>query len=279
MNFERSAKRRFTEGYGFFIAFLVLLLGLSVCLLSAAPPPWRAGVLAFMCGAAVAAAEIVSRYRDEPLHAMFTPFGLVYLLFNGAIALGLLAVVLKYREQLSLPANLDPFWAAILAGFGSTALMRTRLAVIRGADNKDISIGPDIVVKTLLQMTDQYIDRARASARLEIVVRHIEDIASLGSQGTGPSNFAQAADYLLASLLAFQNLDEERKKQLKEVMSAYAQQPLPDPIKYFALGFVFLTVSGERQFEDVVRNAILTKKSGEQKPAPLPSPLPAGSAP
>ena len=279
MDFVHSAKRRFTEGYGFFIAFLVLLTGLLICLLSAAPPPWRAGLLAFVCGAAVAAAEIVSRYRDEPLHAMFTPFGLVYLLFNGAIGLGLLAVVLQYGDQLGLPANLDPFWAALLAGFGSTALMRTRLAVIRGADNKDISIGPDIVVKTLLQMADQYIDRARASARLEIVVRHIEDIASLGKEDAGPSNFAQAADYLMASLLAFQNLDDERKKQLKEVMSAYAQQPLPDPIKYFALGFVFLTLAGERQFEDVVRNAVLTKKSGAPKPLPPTPRLPAGVEP
>jgi len=147
--------------------------------------PWRAGLLAFLCGTSVAVAEIVSRYRDEPLRATLSPFGLVYLMINGAIALGLLAVVLKYRTQLGLPASVDSFWAAVLAGFGSTGLMRTRLAVIRGADNKDISIGPDIVVKTLLQMVDQYIDRARASARLKKVVENIESITSLGTMVPG----------------------------------------------------------------------------------------------
>ena len=267
MDFRRSTTRQFTDGYWFFIIVLLLVVALLVCLLSAAPPPWRASLLAFVCGASVGIAEIVSRYRDEPLQATFSPFGLIYTFFNGAIAVGLLAVVLRYRTQLGLPASLDSFWAALLAGFGSTALMRTRLAVIRGSDNKDISIGPDIVIKTLLQMVDQYIDRTRASARLELVVKHIENLTSLGDDGSGKSNFVQAADYMMASLLAFQNLDEERKKQLKEVMTAYRQQSIPEPIKFFALGFVFLTLAGERQFEDVVLNAINTKKAGKPSTA------------
>jgi hypothetical protein len=239
---------------------------LLVSLISGAPVPWRAGLLAFVCGGSVGVAEIVSRYRDEPLQATFSPFGLLYTCLNGAIALGLLAVVLRYRTQLGLPAGMDSFWAALLAGFGSTALMRTRLAVIRGSDNKDISIGPDIVIKTLLQMVDQYIDRARAQTRLKIVVSRIDEIVQLGDDGTGRPNFALAADYMLASLLAFQNLDEERKKQLKEVMTTYQQQTIPERIKFFALGFVFLTLAGERQFEDVVQNAVNTKKAGQPPP-------------
>lgn len=265
MNFLPSNARRLTDGYGFFFIILVLSCGFVGCLISAALPPWRAALLAAACGASVGIAEIVSRYRDEPLHASLSPFGLIYILFNGALAVGMLAVLLKYRIQLNLPASLDSFWAALVAGFGSTALMRTRLAVIRGADNKDISIGPDIVVKTLLQMVDQYIDRTRASRRLEIVVSNIEQISALGDGAATQSRFALAADYLLASLLAFQSLDEERKEQLKKVMAAYDKQPVPDQIKYFALGFIFLTLVGERQFKDVVQNAVTTKGSGQTK--------------
>ena len=263
MDFQGSRARQLTDSYGFVFFFLLVLIAVLWSLLSGAPPPWRAALLASLCGSSVAVAEIVSRYRDEPLQATFSPFGLIYIGFNAAIALGLLAVVLRYKDQLKLGA-IQPFWAALLTGFGSTALMRTRLAVIRGSDNKDISIGPDIVVKTLLEMVDQYIDRARASARLALVVQHIEDISSLGNDGTPVGNFPQAADYMLASLLAFQNLGDDRKKQLKEVMTAYSQSTVPESIKYFALAFVFLTLSGERHFRDVVRNAVLTKKKAKQ---------------
>ena len=251
------------DGWPVFWGILILTAAFVACMVSAAPPTWRAALLAFTCGASVGLAEIVSRYRDEPLNAALSPFGLVYLFFNGFLAIGMLAVALKYRTQLNLPDTLDSFWAALLAGFGSTALMRTRLAVIRGTDNKDISLGPDIVVKTLLQMVDQYIDRDRASRRLGIVLMHLGKIAELGLGATAQTPFAQAADYMLASLLAFQSLDDERRTQLKNTMTAYDQQTkMPDQIKYFALGFVFLTLVGERQFADVVSNAVITKSAG-----------------
>jgi len=51
-------------------------------------------------------------------------------------------------------------------------------------------------------------------------------------------------------------------------MTAYQQQPIPETIKYFALGFVFLTLAGERQFEEVVLNAVIRKTAGKSPPPP-----------
>ena len=58
-------------------------------------------------------------------------------------------------------------------------------------------------------------------------------------------------------MFAFQNLEDERKKQLQDIFSDYDSKPqVPDDIKYLAMGFVFLTVVGEKQFEDLLKEAV-----------------------
>lgn len=68
---------------------------------------------------------------------------------------------------------------------------------------------------------------------------------------------------LLASLLAFQNLDDAQKKTLSDTYDDYqAQATLPDAIKQLALGFIFLTLVGEAHFGAVLENAkTLSSKS------------------
>jgi len=140
--------------------------------------------------------------------------------------------------------------------------MRTRLAVLKGPDNKDVSIGPDMVITVLLQMFDRRIDRLRARKRQGIVIRNLSRIRGLGS-------FRTAADYLLASLLAFQNMSDSEKAVFSSIIADYDKKPLPDDIKYLALGFVFLTLVGEAQFGDVLDNAakIQTQQGNQAPPA------------
>jgi hypothetical protein len=137
--------------------------------------------------------------------------------------------------------------------------MRTRLAVIRGADNKDIAIGPDAVITGLLQMVDKNIDRFRAARRQELVVEHLPQMRLLG-------DFPTAAKYLLASLLAFQNLEEALKTQLTGIVNDYQAQNLPADIKSMALGFVFLTIVGDKHYQAVLKNAVAL--SGKTPPTP-----------
>ena len=100
------------------------------------------------------ATKILSRYRDEQVKAILSPDGLLYVPFNGAIST--FALILIFRFENSVPALTvfkgNSLTAAIAAGFGSTAITRTRIAVIKGTDNKDVSIGPDIVINLLLSM-------------------------------------------------------------------------------------------------------------------------------
>jgi len=79
-------------------------------------------------------------------------------------------------------------------------------------------------------------------------------------RGLGP--FEQAYNYLAASLLAFQNLDDDFKRRLPEIVQQYkAETQLPEDIKYLALGFVFLTIVGEKHFDAVLNRAIQIKST------------------
>src|ERR1700722_930687 len=180
----------------------------------------RAAILAFVFAASVGVSEIISRYRDEPIEACRNPFGLLYIFFNGILGVFALCIVCRYSDKFGFAAGQHApiFLSALLAGFGSSAVMGTCLMVLKGADNKDVSVGPDIVIKILLQTVDQYVDRARAFDRLQIVSRSLPNLRTLAVK---LKDFRTLADYLLTSLLAFQNLDEERKKQLQDIFSAY----------------------------------------------------------
>lgn len=271
----------------------MLVLAMAFTLTFATLPPRflpesnRSIIWAFAFGASVGLSEIVSRYRDEPLRAVGSPFGLIYVAVNGMLGVFALFLITRYPEKFGFTAGqpVPAFLSALLAGFGSMAVMRTRLMVLKGADNKDISIGPDLVIKTLLQMVDQYVDRDRAANRLRIVTNNLGNLRTLAERF---KTFRAVADYLLASLFAFQNLDEERKKQLQDIFTDYDnRKEVPDDIKYLAMGFVFLTVVGENQFADVLNKAVqgaaaLGGQTSTLQPPPLQAPpnvpLPAGPA-
>jgi len=114
---------------------------------------------------------VASRYRDEPLRAMASPFGLIYTVFNGYLSFLGLALILRYPAGFPGIAG-DELLMAIAAGFGATVVMRIRVAVIKGADDKETSVGPDAVITSMLQLIDKNVDRYRAARRAAIVVEH-----------------------------------------------------------------------------------------------------------
>lgn len=255
---------------------LVLLLAFFVISLVLIPPGrvdglWRAALLAFLSGALVGASEIVSRYRDEPLEALIrSPFGPIYVVVNGYLSFLAALLILRYPDKFKGIVG-DQLLVGLAAGFGATLVMRTRLAVIRGPDGKDISIGPDAIISGMLQLIDANIDRYRAARRQRLVVRYMPQMRQFGS-------FPMAAKYLLAALLAFQHLDETLKTQLNGIVKDYETQPLPVDIKYLALGFVFLTIVGDQHYAAVLENAVTlfgtTPTGSPGTPVPAVPPVP-----
>ena len=206
--------------------------------------------LAFLCGALVGLTEIASRYRDEQVKAITSPDGMVYILFNGAISTFALILIWHFRDNPAFTfLKNNPLGAAIAAGFGATAIMRTRLAVIKGSDNKDVSIGPDIVLSLLMTMIDRRIDRWRSLRRQQIIAERFNDLRELGS-------IDEASEYLLGSLVSFQNISETDKKEVNDQIERNKTAKIRDPyIQLTTLGYIFLTVAGEENFDQVLKEA------------------------
>ncbi len=269
---QRSAVE-WLKQFGPLLLLAIFLIVVSVTLLpkdiwSLDDNRQRAIVAAFLFGSLVGMSEIASRYRDEPLKAVVSPYGLIYCLLNGYISILALFLIFNFASLFG-SISTSNFLAAVTAGFGSTIVMRSRIAIIKTADGKEESVGPDYVIKILLQIIDTNIDRWRAVRRQEILKDNLEKIKNLG-------DFPTAWRYLLASLLAFQNLDEARRKTLSDTYNDYqAQTGVPEDIKRLGLGFIFLTLVGESNFSAVIHNAAVLSAGAATSPIDdLPTPQP-----
>jgi ABC-type transport system involved in multi-copper enzyme maturation permease subunit len=201
-------------------------------------------VAAFLFGIMVGLSEILSRYRDEPLLAASTNFGLAYLALNGVISLTAYAVMQRYSQQIFPAIKDDLFLTAVVSGFGAMAVFRSKLFTFRSTDGKDYPIGPSIVLDTVLKTIDSKIDRRRATERQAEVFASISGL-----------KFVPVANYMEASLSAFQNLSQDDKTEIKSVIDQYRTLPdWPDTLKCLGLGFAFLTLAGDENYEQVIAN-------------------------
>jgi len=254
--------------FAFLVVASVTLIPRDIWTLN--PNRIRAVVAAFLFGGLVGVSEIASRYRDEPLKSVMSPYGLIYCLLNGYIAVLAFFLIVNFPGTFGSLAKND-FLAAVAAGFGSTIVMRSRIVIIKTADGNEESVGPDYVIKIVLQIIDTNIDRWRAIRRQEILGKNLAAIKKLG-------DFSTAWLYLSASLFAFQNLDDARKKILRDTYNDYqAQGAGSEDIKRLGLGFIFLTLVGESNFSAVLENAAnlsadASITSAQNIPTPQPPP-------
>jgi len=206
---------------------------------------WRlilAIVTAFLFGSLVGLSEILTRYRDEPIRASFNLYGCAYLTFNGLVALGAFWLLRRYSNEIFPAVAGDLFLTAIAAGFGAMVVMRSKLFTYNSPDGNEFAVGPAIVIDTVLGTIDMKIDRLRAAERQERVYAQLRDV----------TDFESAAQYLEASLLSFQNLSEQQKSDVSSVVADYRDSAWDSRLKVMALGFAFLTIAGEDNFDQVV---------------------------
>lgn len=209
-------------------------------------PLFWGSILSAIFGAGTGGAEIISRYRDEPVSAVFNKFGLNYIALNAGLAAISFGVLTRYTRLMpaGIPKEYQDDWIlrAILAGFGAMVVVRSKLFIYHSDDGKDYPIGPAIVIETFLKMLDRKIDRYRASKRQQRVFAATVAI----------SDFDHSAEYLTASLLSFQNLTQEEKAGITSVIEQYKAYPWPPQLKSAALGMAFLTIAGEDNFDQVM---------------------------
>jgi hypothetical protein len=218
---------------------------------------------AVLFGMLVGASEILSRYRDEPSAALLSLPGLVYLAINGVLSAAAFGLLVDYQDSLFPGLEDDPLLTSIVAGFGAMVVMRSKLFSFKTSGGEEFAVGPDAVIAIFLRSVDRAIDRWRSISRQRLVFRTTQGIAYS----------AHVADFFKGSLAAYQNLSNQEKQDLREVVDAFAKRTDLDPqLKLMAMAFGFLNISGEDNYIELMADLrhFLT---------PPPSPPPATTTP
>lgn len=229
------------------IALAVVGLGfwlLAIYFEFVTPQDFWFGALAGLFGALVAASELVSRYRDEPLLAIMSLPASTYLALNFIISASVYALLSFYEASLMPVLGGDKLLTAVVAGFGAMAILRSKFFTFRTERGEDVAVGPDAVVAAFLSAADRGVDRSRAADRLNLVFEWASRIQDPKSSG----------EFMQVALGAFQNLSTDEKRELVSFFESTAKLPYPDDLKLQAMSYYILGITGERNFSRVMRN-------------------------
>ncbi len=196
-------------------------------------------VYAGLIGLGTGATELMSRYRDRPFDAVISAPGLGYMMVNAAAA-----VLAFYFLTLWQKPEGDSAMRVLTAGIGAMAVFRSGLFTTRVA-GQDIPIGPNFILKTILDVLDRAYDRQRANRRAELI-------------GTimGGVDFAQAkASLTELSLNLMQNVaGEEREKIAREIERVGGLGGLGGEAQAMVLGLKLIDIVGENTLRAAATN-------------------------
>ena len=191
----------------------------------------------------VGASEIMSRYRDEPFRAIFSPPGRIYMLLNGLISAFAYLLLLKYRSAVLPALSTDNLMTSVFAGFGAMMFMRSKLFSFRTEGGESFSVGPDAVLSTFLNSVNRRVDRFLSDIRQDIVYQ--EAVTILRPE--------DAPKFLEIYLTAYQNIPADEKKGLAEDIQAVLNRTDLDPkLKLMAISFGFMNIGGHRNFRSLM---------------------------
>jgi hypothetical protein len=131
-----------------------------------------------------------------------------------------------------------------VGGFGAMTVLRSKLFVFRTDDGKEIPIGPDLVIASILRIMDRKIDRLRAIRRQQLVFELAQRIAAVTGNN---ADFEDPNSFVVISLASFQNLSTEEKQQISATADILREKfkNKPSLFKAMVLGFVVLDIAGE----------------------------------
>lgn len=132
---------------------------------------WQAVIVALLA-AFVGVAELVSRYKSEPLRSIrASPAAWFYILLNAGAGAAALMVINAFGWSFGQTTHVD-LWRIFAASFGAIAFFRSSLFQTR-IGNTDVGIGPSLVLGALLDAADREVDR-RSAGRMSAVIRNTQ---------------------------------------------------------------------------------------------------------
>lgn len=216
---------------------------------------WTGYLLTGLIGGVVAVSEIVSRYRDDPWAASTSRGGVIYVLFNAAVSLGvfyLIRDVFPVRDDPRSEWTLQQFFLDVfLAGGAALAVMRTSFMTVR-VNDKDVQVGLAAIVEIFRNTIDRDVDRLRAGPRSMEVAKTMNQVSFDRAQSTLTS----------VSLNLMQNISAEERATIEQKIAALANQTdRPDESKAIELGLILAGSIGFKNLEssvEIVRDSITT---------------------
>ncbi|MBI4595415.1 MAG: hypothetical protein HY730_03445 [Candidatus Tectomicrobia bacterium] len=190
-------------------------------------------LITFFLSFLVAFAELLSKFKDEPL-AIFKQSLTAWLYIFMNVLIALLAFYLLTRTRFLGTTEIDMIKAALTAGLGSTMLMRSKFFKVN-INGKEAAIGPEIIINIFLETLEKMIDRKRALKRKDLVEQCRDEI-----------DFKKTKDYAVTTLLAsLQTVSAETTKKLIEEAEKIGNSPIGEIEKSHALGYLILDNMGE----------------------------------
>ncbi|MCG8504454.1 MAG: hypothetical protein MI755_07600 [Sphingomonadales bacterium] len=204
--------------------------------------------LVAILGLLLGTAELMGRYRDDPVRIFKCFYAWVYVSINAVLAVISLILIQKLGLSFvpdpanSTPADAGRIYDIIAAGFGGAAFFRSSVMKTKHGDT-DIAIGPAIVIDTMLKVTDREVDRFRAQQRAQ-------DIAKLMSG----INLDQASRLVIPFCIALmQNVGAaEREKLQQSVLSLGKDTNIDSKTKPMILGLRLVDMVGFGVLESAV---------------------------
>ena len=191
---------------------------------------------AFMLGMVTAFAEIISKFRDEPLKAFRTMEAAAYHTLNGCISV--FALYVMEISGVAWTEPLDKVNAVVVAGLGSMLIMRSRLFNVK-VGNEEMAFGPEQIIKIYFRFMERAIDRERAQSRIEFVRRVMANV-----------DFKAVYEYTSTMLDSAQVLEEKRKDRIKNDLKKISDDgPKDSQLKSYKMGFLLLNEMGEKFLE------------------------------
>ncbi len=191
-------------------------------------------------GALVGVTELIARYDDEPVRAIRQRPAWLYVFINVVAAIIALALTRlfdwKFFADSSDPDRLR--WMQIfVAGFGAMFVLRSSFFVARGVgdDDGELNVGPSSVLKVILDVADQGVDRIRADQR----AREVNQIMA----GVEFSKASTALPLYVLALL--QNAAPEAQAAFSEQVKQLDQlEGVEENIKALNLGLLVMSFAG-----------------------------------
>lgn len=195
-------------------------------------------------GALIGLTELISRYRDEPIHALTSLPASLYTAINALASLAAIYLIDVFKWRFGLDADTPEavlrVTQVLVGGMAAMALFRSALFNVRVGDG-DVGIGPNGILQVLLDAADRAVDRNRALPRARRVAEILKDV-----------EFDKARGLLPAFCFALmQNLPQAAQETAGTEIRALAASDMDERGKVLIMGLTLMNLVGE----DVLRAA------------------------